>query len=173
MHLVAAAGPSVSVSIFWRAWRLRRRTKKSADGANARRARGFRERPSYVCGAPAMPLGHAAHGPARQLARYRDVGHARLLAGGVHRALPVDQPPHARVGVAARIGRDGLAFGRPLRRARRTFVMSCGLDQQLPQVDLLHYFGQIYEGLRNTKRKVPTWQTPGIRGSSRRSSSGR
>ena len=25
--------------------------KKSADGANARRARGFRERPSYVCGA--------------------------------------------------------------------------------------------------------------------------
>lgn len=147
--------------------------KKSADGVNARRARGFRERPSYVCGAPAMPLGHAAHGLARQLARYRDVGHARLLAGGVHRAPPVDQPPHARVGVAARIGRDGLAFGRPLRRARRTFVMSCGLDQQLPQVDLLHYFGQIYEGLRNTKRKVPTWQTPGIRGSSRRSSSGR
>lgn len=40
-------------------------------------------------------------------------------------------------------------------------------------VDLLHYLGQIYEGLRNTERKVPTWQTPGIRGSSRRSSSGR
>ena len=87
----------------------------------------------------ARPLGilrHAAHGPAsaRQLARYRDVGHARLLAGGVHRAAPVDQPPHAGVGVAARIGRDGLAFDRPLRRARRAFVVPCGLDQQFPQV---------------------------------------
>ena len=74
---------------------------------------------------------------------------------------------------AARIGRDGLAFGRLLQRARRAFVMPRGLDQQLPQVDLLHYLGQIYEGLRNTERKVPTWQTPGIRGSSRRGSSGR
>ena len=87
----------------------------------------------------ARPLGafrHAAHGPApaRQLARYRDVGHARLLAGGVHRAPPVDQPPHARVGVAARIGRDGLAGGRLLRRARRAFVVPCGLDQQFPQM---------------------------------------
>ena len=87
----------------------------------------------------ARPLGafrHAAHGPApaRQLARYRDVGHARLFAGGVHRAPPVDQPPHARVGVAARIGRDGLAFGQPLRRAGRAFVVPRGLDQQLPQV---------------------------------------
>lgn len=43
----------------------------------------------------------------------------------------------------------------------------------LRTLDLLHYLGQIYEGLRNTERKVPTWQTPGIRGSSRRSSSGR
>ena len=87
----------------------------------------------------ARPLGafrHAANGPApaRQLARYRDVGHARLLAGGVHRAPPVDQPPHARVGVAARIGRDGLAFGQPFRRARRAFVVPRGLDQQFPQV---------------------------------------
>lgn len=30
-------------------------------------------------------------------------------------------------------------------------------------LDLLRYLEQIYEGLRNTERKVPTWQTPGIR----------
>ena len=58
-------------------------------------------------------------------------------------------------------------------RGENPFQMAEDLRRLRHGMDLLHYLGQIYEGLRNTERKVPTWQTPGIRGSSRRSSSGR
>lgn len=42
-----------------------------------------------------------------------------------------------------------------------------------PMVDLLHFFRQFREGLRNHSRKARLWQTPTIPGSSRRSSGGR
>lgn len=55
---------------------------------------------------------NAAHAPAptRQLARYRDVVHARLLVGSVHHAPPIDQLLHVGIGAASphRVGRIGL-----------------------------------------------------------------
>ena len=129
--------PPYRSTVLWRAWRLRRRTKKIRGwGPTPVELGGSGKDPAMSAARPLGAFRHAAHGPApaRQLARYRDVGHARLLAGGVHRAPPVDQPPHARVGVAARIGRDGLAGGRLLRRARRRLVVPRGLDQQFPQM---------------------------------------
>lgn len=105
-------------------------------GADARRARGFRERPGYARGAPARRLRPFGHGPAPagQLARHRDVGHAALLARIVHGAAPVDEPPHARVGVSPGRCVDYLPLGQVFRRPRRSLVVPGGFDEQLSQV---------------------------------------
>lgn len=66
---------------------------------------------------PLFFLGHAPErsAPARQLARYRHVGHAQLLVGGVRCAPPVDQPPHAGVGLRRTPGGIGCAPEQVLR----------------------------------------------------------
>ncbi len=149
MHLVATAGPSGS-SVFERAWRLRRRTKK---------IRGWGPTPVEPGNAgkdpvmwAARPLGafrHEANGPApaRQLARDRDVGHAALLAGLVQGVTPVDQAPHAGVGVASGRRVDRLTLGQVLRRPRRALVVPGGLDEQPAQV-LVSGFGYAAAALR-------------------------
>lgn len=79
---------------------------------------------------------NAAHGPAptRQFARYRDVGHARLLVGSVHHALPIDRLLHVGIGAASRIGWGGLACGCLLRSPYCRLVAPRGLDQKFPQM---------------------------------------
>ena len=91
--------------------------------------------PAMLAPRPLLGLGHAVHGsaPARQSPRHRHVGHARLLAGRVHRAAPVDQAPHSGVGVAPRRGRDGLPLGEVFARPRGALVVPRRLDQQLSQ----------------------------------------
>ena len=110
--------------------------KKSADGGQRPSSRGLPGETRICCEAELPGLHHVAHSPAPacQLARYRDVGHARLLACGVHCAPPVHQPSHAGVGVPARRGRHSLPLRQLLRRPRCRLVVPCGLDQQLPQV---------------------------------------
>ncbi len=107
ISLLRPAPPYRSTAL-WRAWRLRRRTKKIRGwGPTPVELGGSGKDPAMSAARPLGAFRHAAHGsaPARQLARYRDVGHARLLAGGAHR-----------------VGRIG--GGRLLRRARRRLVVS-------------------------------------------------
>ena len=91
--------------------------EKTRGWGNACQAQGIWERHGYVGGAPAFFLDHAPERSAiaRQLARYRHVGHARLLVGGVRRAPPVDQPPHAGVGLRRTPGGIDCAPGQVLR----------------------------------------------------------
>lgn len=143
MHLVATAGPSGS-SVFERAWRLRRRTKK---------IRGWGPTPVEPGNAgkdpvmwAARPLGafrHEANGPApaRQLARDRDVGHAALLAGCLCQAGNEQSGTRNLSSLA-----DGLVKRSPFRasaphpcggstpRTRRALVVPGGLDEQPAQV---------------------------------------
>lgn len=85
--------------------------KNSRIRADARRAWGPGK--IRVCRAvlPLRGFRHAADrsAPACQLARHRDVRYARLLVDVAHLAAPVDQPPHAGVGVVAHARRDLLA----------------------------------------------------------------
>lgn len=92
--------------------------------------------PTMSAARPLVLFRNAAHGPAptRQLARYRDVGHARLLVGSVHHAPPIDQLLHVGIGAASRIGWDGLACGCLLRSPYCRLVAPRGLDQQFPQM---------------------------------------
>ena len=48
-----------------------------------------------------------------------------------------------------------------------------GIEAYWFNMDLLHFFRQFREGLRNHSRKARLWQTPTIPGSSRRSSGSR
>ena len=130
--------PPYRSTVLWRAWRLRRRTKKKiADGGQRPSSSGFRERPGgYVGGAPARRLPPCGPRPSTStpaLARYRDVGHARLLAGGVRIARAACRqppPPRWRGGAhrAERIGR------RPRLFRRDADAVPHGLDQQFPQM---------------------------------------
>lgn len=80
-----------------------------------------------------VPFRHAAHGPtpARQLARYRDVDHARLLVRGVHHASPIDQPLHVGVGAASRIGVGQIGLRLP---SSESLLLTCSATRPRPAI---------------------------------------